>query len=160
MAKKFEAPSNLQELEAADLEAAVKAAFERAEELRPKEGSVLSDEDVEEATAIRDFVRAAKEENAGREQAAAEREQLFNDIDAELGEAVPAEGDEAPADGAPEGDPAPAEGAPAEDPAPAEEEAAAAAPDGAGIAATASSAPSSSSSSSLSSSSSSLSSSL
>jgi hypothetical protein len=132
MAKKFEAPGNLQDLEAADLEAAVKAAFDRAEELRPKEGSVLSDEDVAEATAIRDFVRAAKEENAGREAAAAEREQLFNDIDAELGEAVPAEGDEAPAEGAPaEGEPAPAEGAPTEgEPAPAEAEEAAAAPAG------------------------------
>lgn len=126
MSKKFEAPANLQDLEAADLEAAVKAAFERAEELRPKEGSVLSDEDVEEATAIRDFVRAAKEENAGREAAAAEREQLFADIDAELGEAVPAEDPEAPAE-----DPAPAEEpeAPAEDPAPVEQEEAAAAPE-------------------------------
>lgn len=129
MAKKFEAPGNLTELEAADLEAAVKAAFDRAEELRPKEGSVLSDEDVEEATAIRDFVRAAKEENAGREQAAAERAQLFNDIDAELGEAVPAEGEAAPEGAEGEGAPAeaPAAEAPAEgEPAPAEEEAAAA----------------------------------
>jgi len=123
MSKKFEAPKNLQDLEAADLEAAVKTAFERAEELRPKEGSVLSDDDVAEASAIRDFVRAAKEENAARTQAAAEREAIFADIDAELGEAVPAEGEEG-GEGAPaEGEPAPAE---EETPAPAEEEAAAA----------------------------------
>ena len=121
MGKKFEAPGNLAELEAADLEAAVKAAFERAEELRPKDGAVLSDEDVAEATAIRDFVRAAKEENAGREAAAEERKQLFNDIDAELGEAVPAE--DAPAEEAPAAE-VPAEEAPAAE-APAEEAAAA-----------------------------------
>lgn len=123
MAKKFEAPGNLAELEAADLEAAVKAAFERAEELRPKDGAVLSDEDVAEATSIRDFVRAAKEENAAREQAAAEREQLFNDIDAELGEAVPAE--EEAEEVIPGEDDQPLEEVPAGG-APAEEEAAAA----------------------------------
>ena len=90
MANKFKAPENLQEMEAADLEAAMKAAFDRAGELRPKDGETPSDDDIAEATAIRDFVRAAKEENAAREQAAAEREQLFKDIDAELDEAAPA----------------------------------------------------------------------
>ena len=124
MAKKFEAPSNLAELEAADLEAAVKAAFDRAEELRPKDGSVLSDEDVAEATSIRDFVRAAKEENAGREAAAKDREQLFADIDSELAEAVPAdepgEGEGEPAGEPGDGEPGEGEGEPV-DPAPAAE---------------------------------------
>lgn len=125
MAKKFEAPSNLQDLEAADLEAAVKAAFDRAEELRPKEGDVLSDDDVAEATAIRDFVRAAKEENAQRTAAAEERAALFNDIDAELGEAVPAE--EEAEEVIPGEDDQPATPAPAEEDA--KEEEAAAAPE-------------------------------
>lgn len=120
MAKKFTAPENLQELEAADLEAAVAAAFERAKEIKPADGEVPNDEIVAEATVIRDFIRAAKEENAAREAVAAENAQLFADIDAEAGdeaeeaeEVIPGEDDQ------------PVEEAPAEE-APAEEEAAAA----------------------------------
>lgn len=119
MAKKFEAPGNLQEMEAADLEAAMKAAFERASELRPKDGETPSDDDIAEATAIRDFVRAAKEENAARVQAAEEREQLFKDIDAELEQEVPAEEDEV----IPGEDDQPIEEVPSEDEVPAEENA-------------------------------------
>jgi hypothetical protein len=129
MAKKFEAPGNLQELEAADLEAAVQAAFDRAAELKPKEGAVPSDEDIAEASAIRDFVRAAKEENAQRTAAAEEREALFADIEAEMDAAVPADG-EGEGEGDTEGEPAPAEGEPAPaEAAPAEAEPAPAAPE-------------------------------
>lgn len=94
MAKKFEAPGNLQELEAADLEAAVASAFERVEELRPADGEAPAAEVIEEVTAIRDFIRAAKEENAARTAEAEANAQLFADIDAEIDAAVPAEGAE------------------------------------------------------------------
>jgi hypothetical protein len=122
MAKKFEAPGNLQELEADALAAAVAEAFDRAKELAPKDGETPGDEVIAEASAIRDFIRAAKEENAARENAAKESADLFAEITAEIDEAIPAdgeEGDEAPAEETP------AEEAPAEE-APAEEEAAAA----------------------------------
>ena len=94
MAKKFEAPGNLQELEAADLEAAVAAAFDRAKELAPKDGETPAPEVIEEASAIRDFIRAAKEENAARELAAQESADLFAEITAEIDEAIPADGED------------------------------------------------------------------
>lgn len=144
MAKKFEAPGNIADLEAADLEAAVKAAFDRVEELRPKDGASVSDEDFAELTAIKEFIVSAKEENAAREAAAAERDQMFADLDAELAAAVPAEDPAEPgaegADGAEEnGEPA---AAPAAEELPKEEAAAeAAAPAGELVSASAKKAP-------------------
>lgn len=96
MAKKFTAPENIQGLSGEDLAAALEAAFARATEIRPADGETPDAEVVEEATAIRDFIRAAKEENAAREQVAAENAQLFADIDAE---ATPAEADAEGEDG-------------------------------------------------------------
>lgn len=89
MAKKFEAPGDIAGLEAKDLEAAVEAAFARVEELRPADGASISDEDFAEASDIKAFILAAKEENAGREAAATERNQLFADLDTEMKAAVP-----------------------------------------------------------------------
>jgi hypothetical protein len=94
MAKKFEAPGNLQELEADALAAAVAEAFDRAKELAPKDGETPGDEVIAEASAIRDFIRAAKEENAARENAAKESADLFAEITAEIDEAIPADGEE------------------------------------------------------------------
>jgi len=94
MAKKFEAPGNLQELEADALAAAVAAAFDRAKELAPKDGETPDAEVIEEASAIRDFIRAAKEENAAREAAAQESADLFAEITQEIDEAIPGEGEE------------------------------------------------------------------
>jgi hypothetical protein len=127
MAKKFEAPGNLQELEADALAAAVAEAFDRAKELAPKDGETPAPEVIEEASAIRDFIRAAKEENAAREQAAQESADLFAEITAEIDEAIPADGEEG-GDGEPAADPTETEEViPGEDDQPAEEEAPAAA---------------------------------
>lgn len=127
MAKKFEAPGNLQELEADALAAAVAAAFDRAKELAPKDGETPAPEVIEEASAIRDFIRAAKEENALREAAAQESADLFAEITNEIDEAIPAEGGEDGGEGGEGGAPDESEEViPGEDAQPAEEEAAAA----------------------------------
>lgn len=118
MAKPFQAPENLAELDAADLEAAVDAAFERYNELKPKDGEPVSDEIVEELRSISAFVGAAKQENAGRIEAEQARKDELAAIEAEMSEGLdkPAEGEEAPK----EGEEVPAEEAPAEE-VPAEE---------------------------------------
>jgi hypothetical protein len=115
VAKKFEAPKNLQELDAAALEAAVNDAYAASEELLAVDGAEITDEQLGELSAINDFVTAAKEENATREQAAAARAEQLAAIKANLApaEEAPAE-DEAPADEAAPAEEAPAEEAPAQ----------------------------------------------
>ena len=117
MAKKFEAPSNLQELEPDALEAAYNDARAAAEELAAIDARELTDEQFTELTGLNDFLSAAQAEQDNREAAFAEREAAVNDIRAKLApaEEPAADGDEAPADG----EEAPAE-APAEEAAPAE----------------------------------------
>lgn len=115
MGKKFVAPEKIQDLEASELEAAVKDAIARAKEIKPADGAAPEADVVEEATAIREFILAAKEENAAREAAAAENAALFADIEG----AFPEE-EEAPAE---EDEVIPGEDdQPTEEPAPAEEQ--------------------------------------
>lgn len=120
MAKPFKAPENLAELDAADLEAAVNAAFDAYNELKPKEGEVASDEVVEQLRAIKDFVAAAKAENTGRIQAEEARKAELAEIEAEMSEGLekPAEDEEV----VPGENDQPTEDAPAEDAKPAEDE--------------------------------------
>ncbi|UOK18338.1 major capsid hexamer protein [Arthrobacter phage BruhMoment] len=123
MGKKFVAPEKIQDLEASELESAVKDAIARAKELKPAEGEIADAETVAEAAAIRDFVLAAREENAAREAAAAENAAIFSDIESafpEEEEVIPGEDDQ-PAEEVPAEEPAPAQ-----EPAPAEEQEAAA----------------------------------
>jgi hypothetical protein len=119
MAKKFEAPKNLQELEPADLEAAVAEAYAAAEELASIDDAELTDEQFAELSSVNDFITAAKQENSVREAAAAERTAALEAIRANI---TPAE---APAE---DGGEAEAEAHAAEAQAQAEAEAAAAAP--------------------------------
>ncbi|QWY82762.1 major head protein [Arthrobacter phage SilentRX] len=114
MAKKFEAPANLQELDAAALEAAVNDAYAASEALLAIDEAEVTDEQLAELSAISDFVTAANEENTAREQAAAARAEQLAALRANLtpAEEAPAE-DETPAE---EDAPAEEEDAPAEQP--------------------------------------------
>lgn len=94
MAKKFVAPENLQDLDAAALEAAVNEAFDAYNELKPKEGESPSDEAIAELRAIKDFVAAAKAENTGRIEADTARKQELADIEAEMSEGLEAPAEE------------------------------------------------------------------
>ena len=116
MGKKFSAPENLQELDAAALEAAVNEAYTASEELLAVDAAEITDEQLADLSAIDAFVTAAKAENASREEAAAARAEQLAAIKANL-EAKPDEADDE------DGEEAPAEEAPAE-----EEEAAAEVP--------------------------------
>lgn len=92
MGKKFVAPENLQDLDAAALEAAVEEAFAAAAELKPAEGEEITDENLSELRAIKEFVAAAKAENTVRVEAATARAAELAEIDAELSEGLtPAE---------------------------------------------------------------------
>lgn len=119
MSKKFEAPENLQDLDAAALEAAVNAAFDAYNAIKPKEGESPDDSVLEELRTIKDFVAAAKAENAGRIEADEARKAEMAAIEAEMAEGLEVPADETPApegeaggEGAPEGEADP-EGAPA-----------------------------------------------
>jgi hypothetical protein len=79
---KFKAPENIQDLSGEELAAAVKAAFEAQKALRPADGEEISDEALEELRAIKDFVLAAKEEDAARTQAAEAKANELAEIDA------------------------------------------------------------------------------
>ena len=119
---KFTAPENLKELEATDLEAAMKAAFDRAKEIRPADVKDADEETLEELRSITAFVQAAKAENDERVAAEETVKAELAELDRLLEEGVgaPAE-EEVPAEDAPVED-VPAEDAPVEK----EEEAAAA----------------------------------
>lgn len=96
MGKKFTAPENIQDLDAAALEAAVNEAFEAAEALKPGEGESISDEALAELRSIKQFVAAAKVENNGRIEAEAARKAELAEIEAELSEGLaPAQEEEA-----------------------------------------------------------------
>lgn len=79
---KFKAPENIQDLSGEELAAAVKAAFEAQKELRPADGEEISDEALEELRAIKDFVIAAKNEDAARTEAAEAKANELAEIDA------------------------------------------------------------------------------
>jgi hypothetical protein len=102
MAKKFERPANLQELEPADLEKAVNDAYAQAEALAAKDAAELSDEEYAELTELHGFLTEAKAENEVREQALADKQAKLEEIRNGLApkEEAPAEGGEAPAEGA------------------------------------------------------------
>lgn len=118
---KFTAPENLKELEAADLEAAMKAAFDRAKEIRPADVKDADEETLEELRGITAFVQAAKAENDERVAAEENLNAELAEMDRILEEGVGAPTEDAPAEDAPVED-VPAEDAPVEK----EEEAAAA----------------------------------
>lgn len=115
MSKSFVAPENLAELDAADLEAAVNAAFDRYNEIKPKDGEPVDDAIVEELRTIKDFVASAKAENTARVEAEEARKAELADIEREMSEGltpaeeaeevVPGENDQ-PAEEIPAGDPA------------------------------------------------------
>lgn len=91
MAKKFEAPANLAELDAAALEAAVNDAYAAAEELAAIDDAEITDEQLAELQSLDGFISAAKEENSTREAAAAERADALAAIRANLAPAEEAE---------------------------------------------------------------------
>lgn len=108
MGKKFEAPKNLQELDAAALEAAVNEAYASFDELSKVDDAEITDDQLAELAAIDAFVTEAKAENQVREDAAKARADQLAAIKANLA----AKPEEAPAE----------EETPAEEDAPAEEE--------------------------------------
>lgn len=127
---KFTAPENLKELEAADLEAAMKAAFERAKEIRPADVKDADEETLEELRGITAFVQAAKAENDERVAIEETLNAELAEMDRILEEGIGAPEEDAPAEGDAPAEDAPAEDAPAEDaPVVEEEEAASAAPE-------------------------------
>lgn len=128
MAKKFEAPTNLAELEPGDLEAAVNDAYAAAEPLAAKDAAELSDEEFAELQGLNTFLTEAQAENTRREEALNARQGELDAIRANLApkEEAPAEGGEAAAEGA--GSEAEAEAHAAEAAAQAEAAAAAEAP--------------------------------
>lgn len=110
MAKKFTAPENLSELDAAALEAAVNDAYSASEELLAIDGGEITDEQLAELSSINDFVTAAKAENQVREEAAAARAEQLAAIKENLAPAAQdAEDPTEEADPAEEADQAPAE---------------------------------------------------
>lgn len=99
MAKKFVAPENLQDLDAAALEAAVNEAFDAYNETKPKDGEPATDEQLAELRGIKEFVAAAKAENAGRIAADEARKQELAEIEAEMASGLEAPAEEDNTDG-------------------------------------------------------------
>ncbi|QGJ92787.1 major capsid hexamer protein [Arthrobacter phage Pureglobe5] len=102
MAKKFERPANLQELEPADLEKAVNDAYAQAEALAAKDAADLTDEEYAELTDLHGFLTEARAENEVREQALADKQAKLEEIRNGLApkEEAPAEGAAPAAEGA------------------------------------------------------------